>query len=54
VCPTGKEVEMVGMDLLRVTGGTIAEIWSKVDMMSMMRQLGSVPTPGRSREASPT
>jgi steroid delta-isomerase-like uncharacterized protein len=54
VSPTGKEVEMGAMDLFRVAGGKIAETWSNVDMMSMMRQLGAIRTPERSGESSPT
>ena len=54
VAPTGKEVEMGAMDLFRVAGGKIAETWSNVDMMTMMRQLGAIPTPAQSGEASPT
>jgi steroid delta-isomerase-like uncharacterized protein len=45
VSPTGNEVEMGGMDLFHVAGGKIAETWSNVDMMTMMRQLGAIPTP---------
>jgi predicted ester cyclase len=33
------------MDLFHVAGGKIAETWSNVDMMTMMRQLGAIPTP---------
>ena len=54
IAPTGKEVEMGAMDLFRVAGGKIAETWSNVDMMTMMRQLGAIPTPAQSGEASPT
>ena len=54
VAPTGNQVEMGAMDLFRVAGGKIAETWSNVDMMTMMRQLGAIPTPARSGEAGPT
>ncbi len=54
IAPTGKEVEMGAMDLLRIAGGKIAETWSNVDMMAMMRQLGAVPAPERSGQASTT
>jgi steroid delta-isomerase-like uncharacterized protein len=54
IAPTGKEVEMGAMDLFRVAGGKIAETWSNVDMMTMMHQLGAIPTPAQSGEASPT
>ena len=54
IAPTGKEVEMAAMDLLRIAGGKIAETWSNVDMMAMMRQLGAIPAPERSGQASTT
>ena len=54
VAPTGNRVEMGAMDLFRVAGGKIAETWASVDMMTMMRQLGAIPTPERSGEAGPT
>jgi hypothetical protein len=54
VAPTGNQVEMGAMDLVRVAGGKIAETWSNVDMMTMMRQLGAIPTPARSGESGPT
>jgi steroid delta-isomerase-like uncharacterized protein len=52
IAPTGNEVEMGAMDLFRVADGKIAETWSNVDMMTMMRQLGAAPTPEQSGEAS--
>ena len=54
VAPTSNQVEMGAMDLVRVAGGKIAETWSNVDMMTMMRQLGAIPTPARSGESGPT
>ena len=54
IAPTGKEVEMGAMDLFRVAGGKIAETWSNVDMMTMMRQLGAIPPSARSGESDPT
>lgn len=54
IAPTGKEVEMGAMDLVRIAGGKIAETWSNVDMMAMMRQLGVIPAPERSGQASTT
>ena len=53
VAPTGNQVEMGTIDLFRVAGGKIAETWTNVDMMTMMRQLGAFPTPARSGEAGP-
>ncbi len=39
--PTGTPVVLVGMDLMRVVDGRIAEYWSLSDAADMMRQLTS-------------
>ena len=44
--PTGKQVTVTGINVDRVAGGKIVEEWGEFDMMSMMQQLGVVPTPG--------
>lgn len=44
--PTGKEVTVEGIDILRVAGGKIVEHWGQYDQLGMMQQLGAVPTPG--------
>ena len=54
VAPTGKRVEFIGHSIDRVVGGKIVESWIEVDMMGVMQQLGVVPQPGQSEEASPT
>lgn len=41
--PTGKEVTITGMDILRISNGKIAEIWHQEDMLGMMQQLGVIP-----------
>jgi steroid delta-isomerase-like uncharacterized protein len=41
--PTGKEVEVTGINISRIEGGKIAEHWSYADILSMMRQLGFFP-----------
>src|SRR5918912_4516588 len=53
VTPTGKRVEFVGHSIDRVFEGKIVESWVEIDMLGVMRQLGAVPEPGRSEEASP-
>ena len=52
--PTGKEVEFTGISLYRVEGGKIAESWDVEDELGLMRQLGAIPEPEQSEEASPT
>jgi hypothetical protein len=34
--------------------GKVLELWSQEDMLGVMQQLGVIPQPGRSEEASPT
>ncbi len=52
--PTGNRIEVHGIDELRVSGGKIVERWGQVDQLGLMQQLGVVPPPGRSEEASPS
>jgi predicted ester cyclase len=54
VTPTGKRVEFVGHSIDRVVEGKIVESWVEVDMLGVMEQLGVVPEPGQSEEATPT
>jgi len=42
---TGKEIVMRGVRIDRLAGGKIAEHWAVADQMSMMQQLGALPTP---------
>ena len=54
VTPTGKRVEFVGHSIDRVVDGKIVESWVEVDMLGVMEQLGAVPEPEQSEDASPT
>ncbi len=54
IAPTGTQVTVAGMDVSRISGGKIAESWSNYDMMGLMQQLGVIPSPEQSEEASPT
>lgn len=53
VAPSGKRVEFVGHSIDRVVEGKIVESWVEVDMLGVMEQLGALPEPGQSEEASP-
>ncbi len=53
IAPTGNGVTIKGIDVLRVTEGRIAERWSQFNDLELMQQLGAVPAPGQSEEASP-
>ena len=48
VAPTGRQVTMAGIDILRVADGKIVELWGQEDMLGMKQQLGVVPEPGLS------
>jgi steroid delta-isomerase-like uncharacterized protein len=52
--PTGKRVEVPGSVFYRIVEGKIVEFRGQLDMMSLMQQIGAVPTPEQAEEASPT
>jgi steroid delta-isomerase-like uncharacterized protein len=43
--PTGKRVEAPGSVFYRIVGGKIVEFRGQLDMMSLMQQLGAIPSP---------
>lgn len=44
--PTGREVTLRGIDVIRVEGGRIVEHWGEFDVYGMLVQLGVIPAPG--------
>ncbi|NMB88218.1 MAG: ester cyclase [Chloroflexi bacterium] len=44
--PTGKPVELAGMNMERISDGKIAEHWSFPDNLSLVQQLGFAPAAG--------
>jgi len=52
--PTGKRVEVPGSVFYRIVDDKIVEFRGQLDMMSLMQQIGAVPAPEQSEEASPT
>lgn len=46
VAPTGKRVEAMGMDIVRLAEGEIVEHWGEFDVMGMLRQLDVIHPPG--------
>jgi predicted ester cyclase len=52
--PSGKEVHFTGISFYRIVEGKIAQSWTVEDQLGLMRQIGAIPGPGRSEEASPT
>jgi steroid delta-isomerase-like uncharacterized protein len=43
--PTGKAVRVTGVNVTRFAEGKIAESWSNFDMLTLLKQLGAIPTP---------
>jgi predicted ester cyclase len=43
--PTGRRVEVPGSVFYRIVGGTIVEFRGQLDMLSLMQQLGTTPSP---------
>lgn len=41
--PSGKRIEVEGIDIIRVRDGQATEHWGVTDTMTMMQQLGAVP-----------
>jgi steroid delta-isomerase-like uncharacterized protein len=45
VAATGKRVEAMGMDIVRVASGEIVEHWGEFDAVGLLRQIGVIPQP---------
>jgi steroid delta-isomerase-like uncharacterized protein len=41
VAPTGKQVTITGISILRIVGGKIVEEWGEMDNLGMLQQLGA-------------
>jgi steroid delta-isomerase-like uncharacterized protein len=54
IAPTGNELEITGIGIFRFSEGRVVESWDNFDQFGMMQQLGVIPTPEQSEEASPT
>ena len=52
--PSGKQVAFSSMEFNRVVGGKVEEHWVELDLFGLMQQLGTIPEPEQSEEASPT
>ena len=44
--PTGKQVTMAGIQIVRTADGRIAENWVNFDALGMVQQLGAIPVLG--------
>jgi len=54
VAPTGNQLTFTGITIHRIEATKIVEEWSNWDALGLMQQIGAVPTPEQSEEASPT
>jgi steroid delta-isomerase-like uncharacterized protein len=52
VAPTGREVELSGVTIFRLSGGKIVEGWDFYDGLGLLRQLGAMPASGEKVEPS--
>lgn len=45
IAPTGKKIEVRGVQIGRFEGGEIVERWGASDELGILRQLGAAPQP---------
>jgi predicted ester cyclase len=45
IAPTGRQIRVTGMTIMRITNGQIVERWSEADFLGLMQQIGAVPAP---------
>jgi steroid delta-isomerase-like uncharacterized protein len=45
IAPTGKQISVGVIEIMRIVGGKMVEHWNVVDNLGMMQQLGVVPPP---------
>lgn len=43
--PTGKKAVVEGLEMYRLAGGKLAEMWHHDDLLGLMQQLGAIPAP---------
>jgi steroid delta-isomerase-like uncharacterized protein len=48
--PTGKQVTVSGIDIVRLRDGKCLEHWGQFDAMGLMQQLGALPAPAATRD----
>ena len=49
--PSGKRITMSGLELFRLSDGKIVECWLGYDNLSLMQQLGVIPTVEQAQQA---
>ena len=51
IAPSGREVAMTGIDMIRLAEGKMVEDRVEVDQLGMMQQLGVIPSPEEQAQA---
>jgi len=52
IAPTGKQIAISGVSVVRFAGGKMVEGWINWDALSLMQQLGVVPELGKAKSAA--
>jgi predicted ester cyclase len=52
--PTGNRATWTETHVCRIADGKLVEHWANLDQLGMLQQLGVIPPPEQSEEASPT
>ena len=47
IAPTGRQIEVLGISVLRLTNGKISHQTTTWDALGPMQQLGAIPAPGQ-------
>ncbi len=47
---TGKDVTVTGIDVFRIAGGKLVELWQNWDQLGMLQQLGVASSPAQARK----
>jgi predicted ester cyclase len=50
IAPTGKQVTIPGISIMRIADGKIVEEWTSSDQLGMMMQLGVIPPLGQGKK----
>jgi predicted ester cyclase len=45
ITPTGKQVRIGGISIIRLADGKLAEQWEQLDRLALLQQLGVLPAP---------
>ena len=51
IAPTGNRVEISGMEISRISGGKVAEMWEGYDAMGLMQLMGAIPASEEEQQA---